>query len=208
MNYSRRGVKMKVAIDVDAVLLDYEKDFYATAEIFDIERCRGNGIIYPDELYIQNKYDWDDEEKGVFIKENLADLSKNAIIMPKAAYVINQLKNANIEFIIVSTRGSEGKEQIDIVMKKFLECHLTFEKYYWNCGDKLKICQEENVDFIIDDSPSVIEKTSNHRIKSIYFRGITGYDIQHSKYIFEVNNWGSVYRILIENAQKGSDINE
>lgn len=34
MNYSRRGLKMKVAIDVDAVLLDYEKDFYATAEIF------------------------------------------------------------------------------------------------------------------------------------------------------------------------------
>jgi len=66
-----RGEKMKVAIDVDAVLLDYEKDFYATAEIFDIERCRENGIIYPDELYIQNKYDWNDEEKEAFIKENL-----------------------------------------------------------------------------------------------------------------------------------------
>ncbi len=121
---------MKVAVDVDAVLLDYEKDFYATAELFDIERCRGNGIIYPNELYIQNKYDWSDEEKKAFIKENLANLSKNAIIMPKATYVINQLKKKHIEFIIISTRGSEGKEQIDIVMNKFLDCNLTFDKYY------------------------------------------------------------------------------
>lgn len=196
---------MKVAVDVDAVLLDYEKDFYATAELFDIERCRGNGIIYPEELYIQNKYDWSDEEKKTFIKEKLADLSKNAIIMPKASYVIKQLKNANIEFIIISTRGSEGKEQIDIVMNKFLECDLTFEKYYWNCKDKLKICKEENVDFIIDDSPSVIEETSSNHIKSIYFRGITGYNIKHSKYVFEVNNWGSVYRILVKYAQKESE---
>ncbi len=124
--------------------------------------------------------------------------------MPKATYVINQLKKKHIEFIIISTRGSEGKEQIDIVMNKFLDCNLTFDKYYWNCGNKLKICQEENVDFIIDDSPLVIEKISSNHINSIYFRGITGYDIQHSKYIFEVNNWGSVYRILIKYAQKES----
>lgn len=65
---------MKVAIDVDAVLLDYEKDFYATAEIFDIERCRGNGIIYPDELYIQNKYDWKEEEKKDISKRKISRL--------------------------------------------------------------------------------------------------------------------------------------
>lgn len=90
-------------------------------------------------------------------------------------------------------------------MEKFLESGLTFEKYYWNCKDKLKICKEENMDFIIDDRPSVIEETSSNHIKSIYFRDITGYNIQNNKYIFQVNNWGSVYRILVNYIQKGKN---
>lgn len=36
---------MNIGIDVDAVLLDWKKGLLAMAEIFDIDRCRGNGKI-------------------------------------------------------------------------------------------------------------------------------------------------------------------
>ena len=37
---------MKIGIDIDGVVLDYEKGMLANAEIFDIEKCSGKGKIF------------------------------------------------------------------------------------------------------------------------------------------------------------------
>ena len=52
---------MNIGIDVDAVLLDWEKGLLAMAEIFDIDECRGNGKVNKT-YFIQNQYDWSEEE--------------------------------------------------------------------------------------------------------------------------------------------------
>ncbi len=41
---------MKIGIDIDGVILDYEKGMLAAAEVFDIENCRGNGKVNPDKF--------------------------------------------------------------------------------------------------------------------------------------------------------------
>lgn len=56
---------MNIGIDVDAVLLDWEKGLLAMAEIFDIEECRGNGIVN-NTYFIQDQYDWTTDEKEKF----------------------------------------------------------------------------------------------------------------------------------------------
>jgi len=135
---------MKIGIDVDGVLLDYEKGMLSNAEIFDIEKCRGNGIIYKDNFFVQDKYDWSEEEKKRFISENLFLVSKESSIMPGAKYVLNKLKQMGSELIIISARGKEGNEMIDIVMKKFSEQNISFDKYYWKVQNKAQICKDEN----------------------------------------------------------------
>lgn len=56
---------MNIGIDVDAVLLDWEKGLLAMAEIFDIEECRENGKVN-NTYFIQDQYDWTTDEKEKF----------------------------------------------------------------------------------------------------------------------------------------------
>ncbi len=83
---------MKIGIDIDGVILDYEKGMLAAAEVFDIENCRGNGKVNPDKFFVQDKFDWSKEEKDEFINKNLGRVSEESNIMPEAKYVLNKLK--------------------------------------------------------------------------------------------------------------------
>lgn len=188
---------MKIGIDVDGVLLDYEKGMLANAEIYDIEKCRGKGIIYPEKYFVQDRYDWTDEEKKKFISENLGQISKDSNIMAGAKYVINKLRKMGNELIIISSRGTESEDMVDIVTDKFNNQGIEFDKYYWKKRDKLDICKLEKIDIMIDDSPKICQKMIENKIKVIYFRGIRGNDLEKSEYIKEVNNWGEIYRYLL-----------
>lgn len=187
---------MKIGIDVDGVLLDYEKGMLANAEIFDIEKCRSNGKIHLNKYFVQDKYDWTDDEKIQFINENLAEISKKSNIMPGAKYVLSKLKEMGHDLIIISTRGTESEEMIEIVTEKFKEENMQFDKYYWKENNKLQICKDENIDIMIDDSPTTCKKMIDNKIRAIYFRGIRGYDLEKNEYLKEVNNWGEVYRYI------------
>lgn len=47
--------------------------------------------------------------------------------------------------------------------------NLTFDKYFWKEHNKLKVCKEENIDIMIDDSPSTCKKMQANKIRAIYF---------------------------------------
>ena len=103
---------------------------------------------------------------------------------------IQKLHEMGHKLIIISTRGTETNEMIDIVINKFKEENLEFDKYFWKENNKLKICKDENIDIMIDDSPSTCKKMEDNKIKTIYFRGIRGPKLEESEYLKEVNNWG------------------
>ena len=187
---------MKIGIDVDGVILDYEKELLVRAEIFDMEKCRGNGKIHLDAYLVQDKYDWTENEKKQFIQENLREISQNAMIMAGAKYVLDKLREMGHQLMIISTRGIEGNDLIDIVTEKLDEAKMKFDKYFWKEKNKLKICQEENIDIMIDDNSVTCQKMADCKIRTLYFRGIRGWDLEENEYLKEVNNWGEVYRTI------------
>ena len=73
-----------------------------------------------------------------------------------------------------------------------------FDKYFWKEHNKLKVCKEESIDIMIDDSPSTCTKMQENKIRTIYFRGLRGPKLNEDEYLKEVNNWGQIYRILKE----------
>jgi hypothetical protein len=48
---------------------------------------------------------------------------------------------------------------------------------------------------MIDDSYKVCKQTSDNNIPTIYFREKDSREIE-SKYIYDVDNWGQIYRII------------
>ncbi len=189
---------MKIGIDIDGVILDYERVLKTYGDLYDFIELKKNGIIHRNEYYLRNRYDWTEEERMNFINKYFLKLSKKTQLIPGAKDVINMLQKENNELIVISARGGMIEEMKDVAIDKFNEEGLSFDKYYWKQDDKLEVAQQENIDFMIDDSYDVCKKLSENRIKTIYFRDKEMKKLEQNEYVKEVSNWGEIYRYIKE----------
>ena len=133
-----------------------------------------------------------------FVNKYFLKLSKQTNLIPGAKDVIDMLHKENNELIVISARGGMIEEMKDVAIDKFNEEGLSFDKYYWKQDDKLEVAQQENIDFMIDDSYDVCKKLSENRIKTIYFRDKEMKKLEQNEYVKEVSNWGEIYRYIKE----------
>ena len=189
---------MKIGIDIDGVILDYERVLKTYGDLYDFIELKKNGIIHRNEHYLRNRYDWTEEERMNFVNKYFLKLSKKTQLIPGAKDVIDMLHKENNELIVISARGGMIEEMKDVAIDKFNEEGLSFDKYYWKQDDKLEVAQQENIDFMIDDSYDVCKKLSENRIKTIYFRDKEMKKLEQNEYVKEVSNWGEIYRYIKE----------
>ena len=187
---------MKIGIDIDGVILDYERVLKTYGDLYDFIELKKDGIINRNEHYLRNRYDWTEEERMNFVNKYFLKLSKKTSLIPGAKDVIKMLQKEGNEFIIISARGGMIEEMKDIAIEKFNEENLSFNKYYWKQDYKLEIAQREQIDFMIDDSYDVCKKLSTNGIKTIYFRDKEMKKLEQNEYLKEVSNWGEIYRII------------
>lgn len=189
---------MKIGIDIDGVILDYERVLKTYGDLYDFIELKKDGIINRNEHYLRNRYDWTEEERMNFVNKYFLKLSKQAPLIPGVKDVIDMLQKEGNEFIVISARGGMIEEMKDIAMEKLKEEGILFNKYYWKQEDKLEIAQKEDIDFMIDDSYEVCKKLSANEIKTIYFRDKEMKKLEQNEYLKEVSNWGEIYRYIKE----------
>ena len=187
---------MKIGIDIDGVILDYEKVLKTYGDLYDFIELKKDGIINRNEHYLRNRYNWTEEERMNFINKYFLKLSKQTSLIPGAKDVINMLKNEKNELIIISARGGMIKEMKDVAINKFEKEGLSFDKYYWKQEDKLDVAKKEKIDVMIDDSYDVCKKLSSNGIKTIYFREKNMKKLEENENLKEVSNWGEIYRYI------------
>lgn len=192
---------MKIGIDIDGVILDYERVLRTYGDLYDFIELKKDGIVNRNEHYLRNRYNWTEEERMNFINKYFLELSKQTSLIPGAKEVIHMLQKEGNELIVISARGGTVKEMKDVAMKKLQEEGISFDKYYWKQDDKLETAKNENIDIMIDDSYDVCKKLSENQIKMIYFRDKDMKEIKENEYVKEVSNWGEIYRYIksIEN---------
>lgn len=186
---------MKIGIDIDGVILDFERLVRTYAELYDIIELNGKGLMAKNEDRFQKRYNWNDTELKQFKDKYFINLSREAKLMPGVKEVLNLLKKEGHEFIIISARGNDYNEMKDIVQEIFHKENLSFDKYYWKQTDKIDVVLSENIDVMIDDSYEICQKMKEKRINTLYFRDKNMKKIQ-SKYIIDVSNWGEIYRAI------------
>ncbi len=191
---------MKIGIDVDGVILDYERVLKTYGELYDFIELKKRGVINRNELHVQNRYDWTEQEKMNFVNKYFLKLSKQTSLIPGAKDVVNMLQKEGYELIVISARGGMVEEMKDVAMEKFEEEGIIFNKYYWKQNDKLEVALKENIDIMIDDSYDVCKKLSENGVKTIYFRDKEMKKLEQNEYLKEVSNWGEIYRFIKEQA--------
>jgi len=189
---------MKIGIDIDGVILDFDQALRVKQEIYDVLILGRNSIVNEKETFFQAKYDWSEDEKNDFIQKEFIKTSKECDFKPGAVEVINMLKKDGHELIIISSRGDIIKEMKDVAEERLNKKGLKFDKYFWIAKDKAKICKEQNIDIMIDDYYKTCKSTSENNIKTLYFREYPTYELEENEYLKEVHNWGEIYRYIYE----------
>lgn len=185
---------MKIGIDLDGVVIDSETTFRTYEEIFDIDILKGNNLINKKEPKFQARYNWTNEQEKEFIEKYFMTVSKESNLMSGFVGIYNLLKEQGHEFVVITARGGFIKEMKDDAIRLLDENNIKFDKYYWKIEDKLQVCQNENIDIMIDDDWRIIKKLSDNKIKTLYFRDTNLMKLKENNYIKEVNNWGEIYR--------------
>ena len=189
---------MKIGIDIDGVILDYERVLKTYGDLYDFIELKKDGIINRNEHYLRNRYDWTDDERMNFVNKYFLKLSKQTPLIPGAKDVIDMLQKEGNELIIISARGGMIEEMKDVAIEKFEEEGIAFNKYYWKQDDKLEVAKKEKIDVMIDDSYDVCKKLSSNGIKTIYFRDKEMKVLEQNENLKEVSNWEEIYRYIKE----------
>lgn len=185
---------MKIGIDIDGVILDYERVLKTYGDLYDFIELKKDGIINRNEHYLRNRYNWTEEERMNFINKYFIKLSKKTNFIPGAKDVINMLQEDGHELIVISARGGMVEEMKDVAIERFKEEGISFNKYYWKQEDKLEVALKENIDVMIDDAYHVCKKLSENKINTIYFRDKEMKKLEQNAYLKEVSNWEEIYR--------------
>ena len=189
---------MKIGIDVDGVILDYQRVLLTYGELYDFIELKNKGIVKREEARLVDRYNWTKEQRKNFIDKYFIKLSKMTPLVPGVKEVVNMLKEDGHELIIISARGGNLAEMKDVAIEKFETEGLIFDKYYWKQDDKLEIAKKETIDIMIDDNYNVCKSLSENKIKTIYFKYGDMKKLEENEYVKEINNWGEIYRYIKE----------
>lgn len=190
---------MRIGIDLDGVIFDSEKEFRVYSELYDMVDLKKNSKINNQELKIQDRFNWTQEEVEGFLSKYHKQIIIESNFMPGAKRVLNLLKEEGHILIVITARGGMNKDMIKITEDRLKKSEMDiFDKYYWATENKDEVCLKENVDIMIDDFYQKCESIAKSGVKTIYLKDAPSYDLEENEYIKVLYNWGEIYRYIKE----------
>ena len=191
---------MRIGLDLDGVVIDSERVFRTYNEIFEIEKNMDK-LVDKSEAKFQHRFDWTLEEQLEYTNKYFIKSVENSNLMAGFKIVYDLLKQEDVEFIVITSRGIAPRgnfiqEMEDNAKKILAENDIVFDKYYWKQKDKLEACQKENIDLMIDDDYRIVSKLAENGIQCLYLREAGIKKVENNKNVIEVHNWGEIYRFI------------
>lgn len=189
---------MKIGLDIDGVILDFERTMRAYAELYDLLVLRKDGVKDSSQFDYLKRYDWTDEEKKNFIDNYLVYATLNSTpLIPLVKEMLELFKAEGYQFVFITTRGLLRKETQEAVIQVFQKKLLPTDNIHWGVKDKVSKCIELGINFMIEDNPTTCKLLQSSKIKTLYFRDKDNEKISEDKYLKEVSNVGEIIRYFI-----------
>lgn len=188
---------MKIGIDIDGIILDFERTMRTYAELYDLLILRKDGVVNKDEFDYLKRYDWTLEEKRNFIDNYLiyATIHTSPLI-PLVKEMLELFETEGIDFEFITARGLLKKETKQAVKEVFKRNKLPIDRINWEIKDKVSKCKELGINLMIEDNPNICKLLKNNKIKTLYFRDKDNEKINEDEYLKEVSNVGDICRYV------------
>lgn len=186
---------MRIGIDIDGVLTDFEKWQLEVGSKFFIKYNKN--IVNPDGYDSDTVFNVTKEMDSEFWYDYLYDYAKNEPARKFAGEVIDKLKNKGYEIYIITARyltdrnDDLGKEMRNIVIEWLKENSINYDKIIFSPEDKFEICKENNISIMIEDKVENINNIS--KIIPVVCFNAAYNKVCNGKNIFRVYTWYDAY---------------
>lgn len=190
---------MRIGIDIDGVLTDYEKWQLDVGSKFFIKYNKN--IVVPDGYDSDTVFNVTKEMDSEFWKEYLYDYAKNEPARKFAGEVIDILKEKGYEIYIITSRyltnrGDFLGKQMRRIVKDWLKKNkINYDKIIFSPEDKFDICKDNNIDIMIEDKVDNINNISKILpvicFNASYNKSCIGENI------YRVYTWYDIYYTII-----------
>lgn len=187
---------MKIGIDIDGVILDFERTMTFYAEYYDVLK-KHNGKIKNEFSYLKN-YAWSEIELDEFKKEYLIKGTRECSLVPGSKEIINLMHDLGCQIVLITARGSINKKTKLEVLNVLKKYNVYYDEICFEVTDKVNVCKDLDINLMIDDNPQICDELKDNKIKTIYFRD-NDKKIRNSKYLITLYNWGEILRYLYDN---------
>ncbi len=188
---------MVIGIDIDGVILDFERTVNNRAEMYDLFELHKNGVTKEKEFYSINRYDWTKEERDYFIDNYLVPATEEAPLMPGAKEGMDFLHQQGFRLEIITARGTINRNIKKAALDALKKYDIYYDDIHFEVEEKVSLAKELNVQLMLEDNPNTCQKFIDAKIPVIYFRDKNSHKLKESEYLKEVSNWGDICRYIL-----------
>lgn len=188
---------MKIGLDIDGIILDFERTMRTYAELYDLLILNKDGIKDSNQFDYLKRYDWTDYEKKIFIDNYLVYATINSTpLIPLVKEMLELFTLEGHEFLFITARGLLKKETKDAVIQVFQKNSIPTDNIYWGIKDKVSKCIELGIDLMVEDNPAICKSLIDNKIRTLYFRDKDNEIIKNNEFLTEVSNVGEICRYI------------
>ncbi len=187
---------MKIGIDIDNVISNFDEILKKEFLIYD-RTLRNTGIIN-EKLYItEGMFDWTEEELKTFYSKNIERIAKKLTLITDSKKYIDMLKDdGHLIYIITGRDNGEYSNPIKMTKEWLAKNNIYYDKLIFtdsrDKNSKARVCVENNIDIMIDDSSEICKRCLNNGITTLLMDKPSNRDID----ITRVNSWRDIYNYL------------
>lgn len=171
---------MRIGIDIDDTLVDTATSTFNVLEKYNL----------PKDLYFRNITNIDKQQ---FLFEHMDEITLGAQLKENAKEVLDELKKRGHQLIIITARDTYySKNQVDNTYKMFKHYDVEIDEFCFGYVQKDKICQEKNIDLMIDDNIEVCESLKKIGIDYLLFDSV----INKKTKLNKVYHWNGVLEYI------------
>ena len=188
---------MVIGIDIDGVILDFERTVNNRAEMYDLFELHKNGVTKEKEFYSINRYDWTKEERDYFIANYLVSATEEAPLMPGAKEGMDFLHQQGFRLEIITARGTINRNIKKAARDALKKYDIYYDDIHFEVEEKVSLAKKLNVQLMLEDNPNTCQKFIDAKIPVIYFRDKNSRKLKENEYLKEVSNWGDICRYIL-----------
>jgi len=187
---------MNIGIDIDDTINNLHEIIFEKGKEFN----KINNIEFqanPNEWAWDKAFGWDDKLASKFLQKYIENVYLNAGIKENAAEIINKLHEEGNKIIIITSRSKRHCKDPYTISKTWLdEKSIKYDKLIVGAEDKASICEENNINWFIDDHVDFCEGVSRTNARVLMFD--SPYNQKETRYK-RIYSWEEAYENIMNN---------